>query len=731
MMDEKLAKEKLEDEAGIYFEYTRAKYDDATKVWVFTIANKDGRRVFRASKKEDFAPYIALSRHLKLDFENLIAEHVWIYGDEIEIVPNEEINQYCLTNKGWLALSDIVRAFIEKFGEYSKDNLLKSVTWKLVIDKNECSSSTYKKNEKPGWPNLNTRVSFALSELEDRVLNIEEVVWQEEVATTEASIEVKEPPEEEKITSDELAASQEEQAPNEIAIAQTISALQDMSTSEEEKTTSSEIAASQEEQVPSEIVIYQTVSTPQEMPPEEEKITSDELATSQDEPMNEVERFQEEATNNVEHRQEESDLTLTEEASQKESIIEQPSKDEATQQKSEDEFDIQLDPSQYEIITNNARQEENIEPSSYQQDVSESEMDETRVLVTTLPPQAIKTAKEIEPQQQNAKQVANAYQQYYQNNQQTNKINLIPIMVVLVLLAVIVITMITIIYSNTEYKIYFDAKGGYTYISETKAKQGETVRLPNDDQVSRAGYVLIGWTFRPHYKPYEDFFPQGSLLEMEKDYSEKTLYAIWGREMYVNDNGLNMRSEPNPNNDKNIEFALQRGTKVIMFEDCYQGELDHWAPVIAKNLKTGEEEILFTNATRLDYFYIDDLLFGNGRRDGSVITPAKSNPYLYAQNVCYLRTEASVKCADGRSGEEEFRIVITYYNRWGEKKRDEYRWTVSINDSTSHISLGGWGWDTPGNIYARGKCYIDIMHKNKNFPSGKEIRIANKEVVLH
>ena len=85
MMDEKLAKEKLEDEAGIYFEYTRAKYDDATKVWVFTIANKDGRRVFRASKKEDFAPYIALSRHLKLDFENLIAEHVWIYGDEIEI----------------------------------------------------------------------------------------------------------------------------------------------------------------------------------------------------------------------------------------------------------------------------------------------------------------------------------------------------------------------------------------------------------------------------------------------------------------------------------------------------------------------------------------------------------------------------------------------------------------------------------------------------------------------
>ena len=696
MMDEKLAKEKLEDEAGIYFEYTRAKYDDATKVWVFTIANKDGRRVFRASKKEDFAPYIALSRHLKLDFENLIAEHVWIYGDEIEIVPNEEINQYCLTNKGWLALSDIVRAFIEKFGEYSKDNLLKSVTWKLVIDKNECSSSTYKKNEKPGWPNLNTRVSFALSELEDKVLNIEEIVWQEEVATSEASIEVKEPPEEEKITSDELAASQEEQAPNEIAIAQ-------------------------------------TVSTPQEMPPEEEKITSDELATSQDEPMNEVERFQEEATTNVEHRQEEADLTLAEKASQKESIIEQPSKDESTQQKSEDEvrsWDIQLDSSQYEIVTNNARQEESIEPSSYQQNISEEEMDETNVPIATLPPQTIKTAKEVEAKQQRAKQVSSAYLQYYQNNQQTNKINPLPTMVALAFLVIIVITMITIIYSNTGYKIYFDAKGGYTYVKKTKSKVGETVHLPTKNNVTREGYVLIGWTFRPYYEPYNDFLPQGSLLEMEEDYNGKTLYAIWGREMYVNDKGLNMRSEPNPNNDKNIKFELKRGTKVIMFEDCYQGKLDHWAPVIAKNPKTGEEEILFTNATRLDYFYIDDLLFGNERGDDSVITPAKSNPYLYAQNVCYLSTKASIKCADGRSGEEEFRIVITYHNRWGERKTREYKRTVSIDATTSYISLGGWGWDTPGN-YARGECYIDIMHKNKNFPSGKEIRIANKEVVLH
>jgi len=174
MIDEKLAKEELEDEVGIYFKYTRARYDDATKVWVFTIANKDGRRVLRASHKEDFAPYITLSRHLKLDFEDFIANYVWIYGDEIEIAPNEEINQYCLTNKGWLALSDIVKAFIEKFGEYSKDNLLKNVTWKLVIDKNECSSSTYKKNEKPGWPNVNTRVSLDFNELEEKIINCEE-----------------------------------------------------------------------------------------------------------------------------------------------------------------------------------------------------------------------------------------------------------------------------------------------------------------------------------------------------------------------------------------------------------------------------------------------------------------------------------------------------------------------------------------------------------------------------
>jgi len=144
-MDEKLAKEKLEDEVGECFEYYRATYKEKTKSWIFSITNKAGRRIFYASTKEDFAPYIAMSEHLGVSFETFIEEYVWIYGEELEIIPNEVQRQFCYTQEGWLAVSDIVKAFTKKFGMYAKDNLLKNTIWRLIIDKNECSSSTYTK----------------------------------------------------------------------------------------------------------------------------------------------------------------------------------------------------------------------------------------------------------------------------------------------------------------------------------------------------------------------------------------------------------------------------------------------------------------------------------------------------------------------------------------------------------------------------------------------------------
>ena len=99
MLDERLAKEKLEDEAGIYFEYSRARYDESTKLWTFSIIDGQGKHLFRATFKEDFAPYIALSKYLKLTFEKCISQYVWIYGEEIELIPNKEHHKFCYTKK--------------------------------------------------------------------------------------------------------------------------------------------------------------------------------------------------------------------------------------------------------------------------------------------------------------------------------------------------------------------------------------------------------------------------------------------------------------------------------------------------------------------------------------------------------------------------------------------------------------------------------------------------------
>jgi|GEM_PF-4278264 len=173
MIDEKLAKEQLEDETDIYFEHYCAKYNEKTKTWTFNILNKAGRRIFRATTKDDFAPYIALSEHLNVSFETLIEDYVWIYGEELEIIPNEMQKRFCYTEKGWLAVSDIVKVFTERFGMYAKDYSLQDITWKLIIDKNECNSSTYKENDKPGWAPLTTKKTLELKDLEDKIIKYE------------------------------------------------------------------------------------------------------------------------------------------------------------------------------------------------------------------------------------------------------------------------------------------------------------------------------------------------------------------------------------------------------------------------------------------------------------------------------------------------------------------------------------------------------------------------------
>jgi len=608
-VDEKLAKEKLEDEAGIYFEYSRAKYDEHTKAWVFSITNKDGRRVFRASQKEDFAPYIALSEYLKIPFETFIAEYVWIYGEEIEIIPNKMQNLFCYTQKGWLAISDIVKAFTEKFGLYSKDNSLKNITWKLVIDKNECSSSTYKKNDKPGWPNLNTRVFLSFKELEDKILKIESVGEKADTKDTE------------------------EKDAKEIANKDAI-----------------------------------------------------------------TEVFEKDAITNIPN-------------------------EEFSHSLKESEKDI---PKKEDLQQNNIFITNSIASNLYSEEMAKAHASTTKSVE-----EEIKTSSS-----QNEEDIPNT-EPITTKKLTHKKLSRNSILTIVgatfFVLAIGIISIIMI--ANRKYTIHFDTIGGNLdfHSQNIIAKSGEQFYFPSAENASRKGYVLIGWTDKPYLEnPYKNYIPEGDYSQMKKEYHNKTFYTVWGREMYVNSDGLNMRTTPYYYEDeRNVEFKLKRGDRVLMFEGCYQGEDNLWAPVVAINPNTLIKTVVFASITRLDYFYINDILLGNVHQDGSVITSKSSVPKLYANEVHYLTIGATITCGKEKEGREEFYVVIKRKDYWGNISiYAESRPSINISDNDKYYTLTRIGNKRAG-AYSQGRYYIDIWHKNKSNSKCSEIRIANKEIYLH
>ena len=171
-ISEQEAKGQLEKQAGLTFEYAHAYYNKNLKQWSFAVKNKAGAIVFSAVSFKDFAPYKALAQHLKTSFEEALDRYVWIYGAQHECGQGQDDERYCLTGKGWLKVSDIEEAFIKKFGQYRKDYEMHDELWVLTIDGSECSSSTYKKHPKPGWPPRAERAVLVLEELESKALQL-------------------------------------------------------------------------------------------------------------------------------------------------------------------------------------------------------------------------------------------------------------------------------------------------------------------------------------------------------------------------------------------------------------------------------------------------------------------------------------------------------------------------------------------------------------------------------
>ena len=171
-ISEQEAKGQLEKQAGLTFEYAHAYYNKNLKQWSFAVKNKAGAIVFPAVSFKDFAPYKALAQHLKTSFEEALDRYVWIYGAQHECGQAQDDERYCLTDNGWLKIADIEEAFIKKFGQYRKDYEMHDELWVLTIDGSECSSATYKRHPKPGWPPRAERAAFALDELASKTLRL-------------------------------------------------------------------------------------------------------------------------------------------------------------------------------------------------------------------------------------------------------------------------------------------------------------------------------------------------------------------------------------------------------------------------------------------------------------------------------------------------------------------------------------------------------------------------------
>ena len=171
-ISEQEAKEQLEKQAGLTFEYAHAQYNKNLRQWSFAVKNKAGAVVFSAVSFKDFAPYRALARHLNTSFKEVLDRYVFVYGAQHECGQGQDDERYCLIDKGWLKVSDIEEAFIKKFGQYRKDYEMHDELWVLAIDGSECSSSTYKKHPKQGWPPRSERAVLALEKLESQALQL-------------------------------------------------------------------------------------------------------------------------------------------------------------------------------------------------------------------------------------------------------------------------------------------------------------------------------------------------------------------------------------------------------------------------------------------------------------------------------------------------------------------------------------------------------------------------------
>lgn len=676
-ISEQEAKEKLEKQTGIEFAYSYAKYNDGLKEWSFAVQNENGKIVFHAASSEDFAPYLALAHHLRQPFSEMIDHYVWIYGEECEFGLGHSDPRYCLTNKGWLAVSDIESAFLERFGKYRKNYSLQDEQWLVTIDKNECSSSTYRKNKKPGFPPLAEKAALAFKDFDDTMFLL-------------------------------LPAEQE-------LIAAVHPHATDLEAGTSTETDGSEAvpAESDTEAQTDDISEQYCEKTEESDPLFEQKIHSAETETIADG----ISDISDEAST-----QPEEDTTPKAAESPQFGFVP------FNEVEDSDEQDMQNDaePEDVSAVETSDNSQFGFVPFS---EVEENDDNDE--------PTEPEPAQEAE---QNAKIQAFTQQIAYTkelNNDARMKIGRLECELTsvkkryrtitgLVILAFFVLPFIyrpiTAFIGNMitpTYKVTFlpnTATSGLPPPPLT-AKAGTDVDIPDAQDLFKDGFLFGGWNTEPDGSG-EDY-EAGSTHVFTEDV---TLYAQWGVEKFVHIDALNVRESPS--SQSKLLFLLKQNEKIFIISN---DKMKPWVK-IKHSGKTG-----YVNGTYLRDFKITKVLIGNAASGNRWLTEPSSNPQLWAEDIRFLMTQIEIETLAAESVQTDFKIKII--DPYGTVERSNkspagysYTWSINIADNGIY-SLAGWGI-AYASSYERGKWRVEIWYANSANPSNTNAMIASRSFNL-
>ena len=704
-ISEQEAKDRLEQQAGLSFEYAHTQYNKNLKQWSFAVKNKAGAVVFSAVSFKDFAPYRALARHLNTSFEEVLDRYVFVYGAQHECGQGQDDERYCLIDKGWLKVSDIEEAFIKKFGQYRKDYEMHDELWVLAIDGSECSSSTYKKHPKPGWPPRAERAVLALEKLESQILQLPFDAFltpiEQPLSTSDKEPSPEQPhtaPHSQKTVQSAQTAVSDTEKPKKPAKPAGSGTDTGKSKKQNEH---KETAQSEPEKRGSTVTEQDYADALYNIAVNYQNglggLKKDE-ATALEWYRKAADKGYADAMNRIGRYYDEGLGSLK--------------KDEATAlewyRKAADKGNASAlynIAGYYQLGLGGLKKDEATALEWYRKAADKGHADAAEML------------KQLDkPTQTDNFETSAAY---------VKKNIPFPMTIVsIILLAILCIFLLFPIINpliDTRLTITFAANKATEGKAphRLKAQMYKSVIIPDAQRLRKDGYIFYGWNTEPDgsgfcYKPSEAYSFGKSV----------TLYAQWGQEKFVHTQALSLRKEPST--DAKIIATLSQDMKIIIFPDSKRDETKSWVKA------EWNDTIGYVNDTYLRDFKITEILLGYTSARNGKLTQLSTKSRLKARDVRLLTVQARIESFvdDMLAG---FKIkIINPYNETVYSSSSGYTYTAEqiIHKNDDLYNLDSWG-NPYGGYYYFGKWSVEIWYANPLNPSNTNACIASKSFRLY